>query len=252
MFDSLREAEERRKRKAGEEGSTDPKPPRIEPLQDLASTSTGALPEQFSRELGMLRNSMEAALKSKEHKAVLFSSSTREEGATTVAVNFARMLAQQGNEKVLLCELNSRNPAFADLFGDKKEQGICELFSGGASLQSVVSYDEASGMHIAHIGNPDPALIQLRLATVFPKLIESALEQFTTVIFDTPPITSSPETAAMSRFVDGVVLVVQSGRTKREIVQRSINAITQLDGNILGIVLNRKKYYIPGFLYDRV
>ena len=56
----------------------------------------------------------------------------------------------------------------------------------------------------------------------------------------------------MTAFVDGVVLVVQAERTKREVVQRSMESIANFQGNILGVVLNRKKYYIPEFLYRRV
>jgi protein-tyrosine kinase len=49
-----------------------------------------------------------------------------------------------------------------------------------------------------------------------------------------------------------VVLVVQSGKTKREVVQRSLDMIAQFDGDVLGVVLNRKKYYIPDFIYRRL
>jgi Mrp family chromosome partitioning ATPase len=56
----------------------------------------------------------------------------------------------------------------------------------------------------------------------------------------------------MCAYVDGVVMVVQAGKTKREVVQRSMDAIARYEGNILGVILNRKKYYIPGFLYKRI
>jgi Mrp family chromosome partitioning ATPase len=52
--------------------------------------------------------------------------------------------------------------------------------------------------------------------------------------------------------VDGVVLVVHCGRTKRETVERSIKQVQQFRGKVLGVVLNRKRYYIPDFIYRRL
>jgi Mrp family chromosome partitioning ATPase len=72
------------------------------------------------------------------------------------------------------------------------------------------------------------------------------------VLVDAPPIVGSPEAPPMAAIVDGVVLVVKSGKTKREVVQRSLDMIAQFDGNVLGVVLNRKKYYIPDFIYRRL
>ena len=56
----------------------------------------------------------------------------------------------------------------------------------------------------------------------------------------------------MTAAMDGIVLVVQCERTKREIVQRALGMIGQFNGKVLGIVLNRKKYYIPEFIYRRL
>ena len=63
---------------------------------------------------------------------------------------------------------------------------------------------------------------------------------------------TAPETPAMTALVDSVVLVVRAGQTKREVVTRALESIDHFDGKVAGIVLNRKKYYIPEFLYRRL
>jgi capsular exopolysaccharide synthesis family protein len=250
MFDALRRAEEQRRKRAVERkekyeaGAEPPGMPLDVPLDSL--------PDNFLREIGMLRNSIESALKGKEKESLLFTSSTRREGSTTISINYAKLLAMQKREKVLLCEMNARNPAFAEKLSLSDGAGISDVFTGRKTISSVIQYLENFNLYVAHIGKPEPATIQLHLATVFPKLIEDAFKEYDMVVFDAPPITISPESPPMSTFVDGVVLVVQAGKTKREVVQRSMNAISQLNGNILGVILNRKKYYIPEFLYKRV
>ncbi len=79
-----------------------------------------------------------------------------------------------------------------------------------------------------------------------------ARSTYGTVIIDAPPVIGSPEALSMTAAVDGVIVVAQCEKTKREIVRRSLNMITQFGGNTLGVVLNRKKYYIPGFIYKRI
>ena len=127
-----------------------------------------------------------------------------------------------------------------------------DYFEKKLSLSAIAQPVEPLGIDVIHIGQRDPAKIQLHLEKSFPDLIKDALRDYDTVIIDAPPAVLSPETPPMTSAVDGVVLVVQCEKTKREIVQRSLGMIGQFHGKVLGIVLNRKKYYIPEFIYRRL
>lgn len=105
---------------------------------------------------------------------------------------------------------------------------------------------------VIHVGEHEPTKIQLYLDRVFPKLLEAARRRYDTILVDAPPVVGSPETPPLSSFVDGVVIVIQCGRTKREVVRRSLNMIEQFEGKVIGLVLNRKKYFIPDFIYRRI
>lgn len=254
MFDSLKRAEEeRRKKTAQQEHNTD-----VRVVPDAGTpvpgpvVNDGTMPANLSRELGVLRNSLESALRGKDRRAVLFTSAVVSEGTTTIAVNYAKLIAMQGSEKVLLCEMNARRPAIANLFSIDPEPGIGSVISGQEKLMSVIHRIEAVNLSVVPAGEIDLTAMQLHLASWFPVIVQEAFNSFTTVVFDAPAISVSPETAPMSSFVDGVVLVVQEGKTKREVIQRSIDAVHQQEGKILGAILNRKKYYIPEFLYKRV
>lgn len=252
IFDALKRAEEERRKRVGG-AETEPA------FEEQATTGKGTFepqvngfPQSMLRELGILENSIDTSLKGKKKKTLIFTSANPSEGSTTISVAYARLLALKGQGRILICEMNARNPVFKELFAVNNGVGVSDYFAGSMNLDSIAHPTSAGNLDMIHVGDVDPAFIQIHLQRVFPKLVEEAAAVYDTVIFDAPAIASSPETAPMCPYVDGVVVVVQAGKTKREIVQRSLDSIARYDGNVLGVILNRKKYYIPGFLYKRI
>jgi Mrp family chromosome partitioning ATPase len=162
------------------------------------------------------------------------------------------MLGLEGRQRVLVCEMNAREPSFARVFSTNGEAGVSDYFVSGRSLSSLVQKCPSDNLDVLHVGRPDATAIQLHLNHAFPRLLEEALRDYDTVVIDAPPVINSPETPPMTAFVDGVVLVVRAGKTKREVVQRAIESIASFKGRVFGVVLNRKRYYIPGFIYKRI
>lgn len=277
MFDALRRAEAERRRKQAEGSGAavpalepvaprardaaapiapvpSPRPPRsTEPAaQPTALQPASALGGEVLREIGILRNSLEAKLDRKARRVLMFTSAMHEEGVTTLAIAYARLLAMQGDQRVVLIELNARTPSLASRLGLLGAEGVTHYFSASRPFASLVQRPPGEQFDAVHVGLPDATLIQINLERGFPHLMEEALKTYDTVIIDAPPVVVCPETPPLAPFVDGVVLVVHSGRTKRETVDRSIKQIQQFQGRVLGVVLNRKRYYIPRFIYRRL
>ena len=252
IFDSLRRAEAERKNRAKRvEAGGNITPIRTAPALQ-SGLDTNGFPEDLLRELGILKNAVDSILKRKDRRTILFTSAVGGEGTTTLGSNFARLLALQGDARVLFCEMNARKPAFKNMFDVSSGLGVTDFFSGQSNLASIIHPTRETNLDVIPVGGADPALIQIHLDQIFPELVRQVSGLYETVIFDAPAIMSSPETAPMAPHVDGVVLVILCGKTKREVVQRSMEAVHRSDGSILGIILNRKKYYIPDFLYKRI
>lgn len=273
MFDALRRAESERRRRQSEGTGEAPAlgpvaamsreaavpatpmlPPRrhAEPAGVTAVPAIPSLHGDLLRELGILRNSVEAKLEKKTGRVLMFTSAMHDEGVTTLALAYARLLAMHGDHRILLVELNARTPALADRLGLRSAEGVTHYFSSGHSFSKLVQRPEGEAFDVVHVGAPDATQIQINLEREFPHLVQDALKAYDTVIVDAPPVVVCPETPPLSPFVDGVVLVIHSGRTKRETVDRSIKQIQQFQGRVLGVVLNRKRYYIPHFIYRRL
>jgi Mrp family chromosome partitioning ATPase len=267
MFDALRRAEAERKRKTEfsatapgraapeERGAVMPgvDVKRVVPAPLLPSTN-GSDPFRgdMLREMGLLRNAVEAQLEGKRKRVLMFTSAMHGEGVTTLASSYARLTGLHGGERVLLVEMNGRSPALAWKLGLTAREGVTHFFSEKRSLASLIQPVPGAGFDAIHVGEPDPTKIQVNLERVLPRLLEEALRTHDTVIIDAPPIVVCPETPPIARHTDGVVVVVLTGRTKRETVRRSIGLVGQFDGRVLGVVLNRKRYYIPDFIYRRL
>ena len=258
MFDSLRRAEASRKRKLAQT-SSEPDKPTIEPVRSLEPavnpadpTGLEGFPESFLGELGMLKNSLESATGAAGKRSLLFASSSAGEGTTTIVSSFARLLSIQTGENVLLVEMNARKPSFHWKLGLNSQFGVTHFLDGRQPLEAIVQPVPNGSFDVVHVGESDPVKIQINLDRTFPLLLQTALQRYDTVLVDAPPVIGSPEVPPMASAVDGVVIVVRAGKTKREIVQRSLEMVGQFEGQVLGLVLNRKKYYIPDFIYRRL
>jgi len=258
MFDSLRRAEASRKRKLSR-SSPEPDKPTIEPLPSLEPAMSPAdtaqlegFPDGFLGELGMLKNSLESASGDAGKRSLLFASSSTGEGTTTIVSSFARLLSIQTDEKVLLVEMNARNPSLRWKLGLNSQFGVTHFLDGRQPLEAIVQPAPQGSFDVVHVGESDPVKIQVNLDRTFPLLLRAALQRYDTVLVDAPPVIGAPEVPPMASAVDGVVIVVRAGKTKREIVQRSLEMIEQFEGQVLGLVLNRKKHYIPDFIYRRL
>jgi Mrp family chromosome partitioning ATPase len=255
MFDSLRRAEAARKRLISRQG--EPDRPTIEPAPafEPPTIEPGTLdgfPRDFVRELGVLKNSIESLLGKGKKQSLMFVGSTSGEGTTTIVTSYAKLLSLQSRDKVLLIELNARHPSLVQTMGLESHAGVTDYLEGQRNFDAIVQDSRQGSFKVISVGRGDPVNLQLHMDRMFPALLQSSLQRFDTVLIDAPPVIGFPESPPLSSHVDGVVLVVHTGKTKREVVKRSLGLIGQADGRVLGVILNRKRYYIPDFIYRRI
>jgi Mrp family chromosome partitioning ATPase len=196
------------------------------------------LPADVVRELAALRVNLEASFDERATRVVLFVSSVAHEGTTTVASQFASLLANDSRLRVLALDLNARRPALASRFGRDaaRGRGEAELDEPRLALMRLAQHSPGAGV----------APIAARA------LITSVAGSYDWIIVDGPPILDSPEMTDVAPLADGVVLVVRSGHTKRPVVSRAVDLLRKSGARVVGTVLNRRRLEIPGFLYRRI
>lgn len=187
--------------------------------------------------------------------AILVTSSGPEEGKTTTAINLAVTMAHAGN-RVLVLDADLRKPRVHQVFGLKNGFGLTNLLTESTDLSAAVHKTPVQNLAVMTSGpippNPSELLGSQRMA----KLLETLRGSFEKVVVDCPPIISVTDASILAAYLDGVVLVVKSGQTSRQIVRRAKKKLEEVRARIIGVVLNsvnvRKSryYYSPVYYYS--
>lgn len=174
-------------------------------------------------------------------KSLLVTSSLPAEGKTTTATNTAVSLAQTG-AKVLIVDADMRRPRLHNVFNISNAQGLSTVLStklNKEDILDVIQYDEAANLHLLPSGpvppNPAELIGSEQMASVFNLL----QEEFTHVVVDSPPIASFTDGVLIASMVDGVILVVHSGKSSRQVVRRSRQLLQDVGAKVFGVVLNK-------------
>jgi Mrp family chromosome partitioning ATPase len=82
--------------------------------------------------------------------------------------------------------------------------------------------------------------------------IDALASRYDWIVLDGPPLLEAPDAASLAAVADGVVVVIESGRTKRPLIHRATDLLRKARANTIGSVLNRRRHEIPEFLYRRI
>lgn len=202
-----------------------------------------------------LRTSILLSTAGRPPKTLLITSSVPSEGKTTTAVNTAISLAQTG-AKVLALDADMRRPRLHSIFNLNNSDGLSALLSSDVNrsdIEAALQRDEKSGLYVLTAGPIPPNPAELIGSDQMLKLITMLAADFTHVIIDSPPIAAFTDGVLIASMVDGVLLVVQNGKSSRKIVTRARRLLLDVGARIIGVVLNRvepvgaNSYYYGGY-----
>jgi len=206
-----------------------------------------------------LRTSILLSVAGHAPKSLLVTSSLPAEGKTTTAVNTAITLAQTG-AKVLVIDADMRRPRVHSIFNISNREGLSNLLSSEIKRDKVldsVYFDMSSRLYLLPSGPVPPNPAELIGSTQMSTLMEIFQKEFTHVIIDSPPIASFTDGVLIAAMVDGVIMVVHSAKTSRQIVRRSCQLIQDVGAKIFGVLLNNVNlssqdnyYYYQSYYYN--
>ncbi|MGH9928515.1 MAG: GumC family protein [Pyrinomonadaceae bacterium] len=187
-----------------------------------------------------LRTSVLLSTAGRAPRSLLVTSSLPGEGKTTTAVNTAVSLAQTG-ASVVIIDADMRRPRIRSVFGLSDRAGLSSILSSEmseAEVLAMVSQEEATGLNVLTAGPIPPNPAELLGSDQMRRLMAILQANFSHVVVDSPPVNSFTDGVLISTMVDGVLLVVQGGKSSRHVVKRSRQLLQDVGAKIFGVVLN--------------
>ncbi len=170
-------------------------------------------------------------------RTLLFSSPGPNEGKSTTSINFAVMLAQQG-QRVLLIDADLRRPALHRAMDVLREPGLTNLLIGDAEVREAIRPNVLPNLDLLPSGPFPPNPSELLNSKTMQRLLEEFEGKYSHVILDTPPILAVTDSAILGAHTDGVVLVMRSGETEQRAAERAVDQLRRVGVRVFGAVLN--------------
>jgi len=196
--------------------------------------------EEFQR----LRASLVSGAGVGELRAVLVSTPRHGDGATRVALGLAMALAGERTTRVLLVEANLRSPSLAGLLDSNAGPGVSDFLAGSASPETIVQRRDDLNLSVVYAGTK-AAVID---CDAIGQLVARLSTQFDFTVVDVPPVNRYADASVLAAKVEGVVLVVAADRTPLVDAETAKRNLERAGARILGVVLNRRRSYIPAFV----
>lgn len=240
IYDALEQA---RKVRIISDVPMEPPPPPPPPVDLGRRVSDGEA--NMEQEMITLYQTITAALPNIEHRSVLFVGSKSNEGTSTIARQLAKAASLRMEKNVLLIDLDRSRPDLHVYANLKPENDV----ASGDGIETALCRVEESSLYVM-------PLFQKTMVT--PRTIDSAKgsvfweplkDRFDLIIVDSPPATMFPDGLAIVSQVDGVILVVEAEKTRWQVALNVREKIEKHGGSILGVVFNKRHFYIPEFIY---
>ncbi|MGO9304569.1 MAG: CpsD/CapB family tyrosine-protein kinase [Candidatus Korobacteraceae bacterium] len=170
------------------------------------------------------------------HK-LLITSSVVDEGKSVVASNLALTLARRSGERVLLIEADLRRPSITPLISNSPLRGISEWSEGKLALGDSLYRIGDLPVWVLAAGHPMDEPLPLLESDRFAKMLDSVAQSFDWVLLDATPLLPMADSTSIARLVDGVLVVVRDGYTRKKVLNKAIATLDKT--KLLGVVFNQ-------------
>jgi capsular exopolysaccharide synthesis family protein len=185
----------------------------------------------------ILRTNVEFNRPSAEANTVTFVSGGAGEGKSTTLANLAWTFAQ-GGYNTLIVDADLRRPTQHRIFGLDGDYGLSDFLTTDIDLEDVVLTTSLPNLFVLPSGKLPHDAVGVLNSQRMMDLVAQVKNRFDIVFFDSPPILGVSDASVLVRALDLTIVVVQHRRFPRAMLQRVKQAVQNVGGNILGVVLN--------------
>ena len=184
-----------------------------------------------------LRTNLHFAGSRKSTQIIMVTSAGPGEGKSTTLANLGVTMAQSG-KRVLVIDADLRRPTQHKIFSVSSQPGLSNLLVDSAKPDDVIRPTRIDHLALLPSGpippNPSELLDSPEAEALWPRLAQG----YDQILIDTPPALAVTDAMVLASQVDGVVVVVEAGETRRDKAKESVDMLNRAGGRVLGAVLN--------------
>lgn len=204
----------------------------------------------------LLRTNIQFAAIDQPVHTLLVTSSSPGEGKTTTAANLAFAMVADG-KRVVLVDTDLRRPSLHKLLELPTTPGLTDVLLGRATLdQTLLQHEQMPNLMTLTSGSTPPNPGELLNSRAFRNLVDELKEMCDIVIFDSPPVLVAADAAILASQMDGTVMVIETGETRKAPARQSLALLRKGRANILGVMYNKmraldgREYYYYRYQYS--
>ncbi|HEC33363.1 MAG TPA: polysaccharide biosynthesis tyrosine autokinase [Chloroflexi bacterium] len=184
-----------------------------------------------------LRTNLTFAALDKPLETLVITSATPGEGKSTTLANLAVTMAQ-GERRTIMVDADLRRPSLHEIFGVSNGRGLTTMFVEPEALENPpLAETGVEGLLLLPSGPLPPNPADLLGSRRMEEVIATLRKRADILLLDAPPVVAVTDSAVLGTKVDGVLLVVSSGRTRRDHAQRARELLERVHVRVVGAVL---------------
>jgi capsular exopolysaccharide synthesis family protein len=182
-------------------------------------------------------------------RTLLIASPSPREGKSLIAANLAVAFAQ-ADQRVILIDADLHRPRQHRIFGLPNNAGLTTaLLAPEAARDGFCQVTSVPGLCVVTSGPLPPNPAELLGSARMRDLIQTFGREADIILLDSPPVTALADAAILSTQVDGVLLLISAGQTRREMAKRAMAALERVQARVVGALLNRLPAQGSGYGY---
>ncbi len=174
-------------------------------------------------------------------RKLLFTSTCASEGKSTITCNIAQAFAAS-EERVIILDCDLRKPRLHRVFasnGSRKIKGLSQYLSGICAMEEVIRQTDIENLDFISAGPVPPNPAELLASGNMKQLLAMLAENYDRILIDGPPAAGFADVLVLGNQVDGIILVSTLGETHREVLRVLRKRIQNVQGCLLGAVVNK-------------
>jgi len=194
---------------------------------------------------------LDMALDTPGGRVIVFISARPSEGVSTVARDYALALADSADHDILLIDAGKLDQAFYDDHEANSSVAIADTVANGKPVQDAI-YFLATHVHFGRWASSGRGRAAASKLVKDQDFWANLHKSFGTIVIDAPSLKESPDGISLAARANATVLVVEAETTRQPVVENLRDTLDAAGAKIVGVVMNKRRYYIPSKVYQNM